>query len=51
MNKSDLHQANTILNMYAVTFNLSNKDNCLWYTMITVVSTNFVQVSATQTEC
>ena len=40
-----------ILNIYAMTFNLSNKDNYLWYTMITVLSDNFAQVSATQTEC
>ena len=32
-------------------FNLSNKDNYLWYTMITVPSVDFAQVSATQTEC
>ena len=51
LNKSDLHQTNTILNIYAMTFNLSNKDNYLWYTMITVLSTNFAQVNATQTEC
>ena len=29
LNKSDLHQTNTILNIYAMTFNLSNKDNYL----------------------
>ena len=51
MNKSDQHQTNTILNIYAMTFNLSNKDNYLWNAMITVLSANFVQVSATQTEC
>ena len=51
LNKSDLHQTNTILNIYAMTFNLSNKDNYLWNAMITVLSANFAQVSATQTEC
>ena len=51
LNKSDLHQTNTILNIYAMTFNLSNKDNFLWYAMITVLSANFAHVSATQTEC
>ena len=34
----------------AITFNLSNKDNHLWNDMITVLSANFAQVSATQTE-
>ena len=34
-----------------MTFNLSNKDNYLWYIMITVLSDNFARVSATQTEC
>ena len=32
-------------------FNLSDKDDHLWNGMITVLSTNFAQVSATQTEC
>ena len=27
------------------------KDSYLWYTMITVLSANIAQVSATQTEC
>ena len=36
---------------YAMTFNLSNKDNYLWNAIITVLSANFAQVSATQTEC
>ena len=30
LNKSDLYQRNTILNIYAMIFNLSNKNNCLW---------------------
>ena len=30
---------------------LSNKDSYIWYTMTTVLSANFAQVSATQTEC
>ena len=34
-----------------MTFNLSNKDNYLWNAMITVLSANFTQVSATETEC
>ena len=34
-----------------MTFNLSNKDNSLWNAMITILSANFAQVSATQTEC
>ena len=34
-----------------MTFNLSNKDNYVWYIMITVLSDNFARVSATQTEC
>ena len=34
----------------AITFNLSNKDNHLWNDMITVLSANFAQVSATQTD-
>ena len=34
----------------AITFNLSNKDKNLWNDMITVLSANFAQVSATQTE-
>ena len=34
-----------------MTFNLSNKDNYLWHTIITSLSANFAQVSATQTEC
>ena len=34
-----------------MTFTLSNKDNYLWYTMITDLTANFAQVSATQTEC
>ena len=34
-----------------MTFNISNKDNYLWNVMITVLSANFAQVSATQTEC
>ena len=50
-NKSDLNQTNKILNIYAMTFSLSNKDNYLWNAMITVLSANFAQVSATQTEC
>ena len=33
-----------------ISFNLSNKDNHLWYDMIAVLSANFTQVSATQTE-
>ena len=35
----------------AITFNLSNEDNYLWNDMITVLSANFAQVSAPQTEC
>ena len=34
-----------------MTFNLSNKDNSLWNAMITILSANSAQVSATQTEC
>ena len=34
----------------AITFSLSNKDNHLWNDMITVLSANFAQFSATQTE-
>ena len=34
-----------------MTFNLSNKDNYLLNTMITVLSANFARVSATETEC
>ena len=34
-----------------MTFTLSNKDNYLWYTMITDLTANFAHVSATQTEC
>ena len=33
----------------ALTFNLSNKDNDLWNDIITVLSGNVAQVSATQT--
>ena len=33
-----------------ITFNLSNKDKNLWNDTITVLSANFAQVSATQTE-
>ena len=51
LSKSDLYQTNTILNIYAMTFNFSNKDNYLWNVMIVVLSANFTQVSATQTEC
>ena len=51
LNKSELYQTNTILNIYAMTFNLSNKDNYLWNAMIAVLSANFAQVSTTQTEC
>ena len=51
LNKSDLHQTNAILNIYAMTFNLSNKDSYIWYTMMTVLGANFAQVSASQTEC
>ena len=58
LNKSDLRQASYIQIIYklytsyieAITFNLSNKDNHLWNDMITVLSANFAQVSATQTE-
>ena len=32
-------------------FNLSNKGNHLWNDMITVLSANFAQIGATQTEC
>ena len=51
--KSYLHQTNTILNRYieALASNLSVKDNSIWNGMITVLSANFVQVSATETEC
>ena len=34
----------------AITFNLSNKESHLWNDMITVLSANFTQISATQTE-
>ena len=34
----------------AITFNLSNKYNYLWDDMITVLSVNFKQVTANQTE-
>ena len=51
LNKSDLHQTNTIPNIYAMTFSLSNKDNYLWNAMITILSANFARVRATQTEC
>ena len=34
-----------------MTLNLCNKDNHLQNDMLTVLNTNFVQVSATQTEC
>ena len=50
LNKSDLHQTNTILNIYEMIFSLSNKDNYLWNFMI-MISANFAQVNATQTEC
>ena len=41
---------NTKYYIEAITFNLSNKDNHLRNDMITVLSANFAQVSATQTE-
>ena len=41
---------NTKYYIEAITFNLSNKDNHLWNDMITVLSANFAQVSASQTE-
>ena len=51
LNKSGLHQTNTILNIYTMTFNLRNNYNYLWDAMITVLKANFSKVSATQTEC
>ena len=41
---------NTKYYVEAITFNLSTKDNHLWNEMITVISANFTQVSATQSE-
>ena len=40
---------NTKCYIEAITFNLSDKDNHLYNDMITVLSVNFAQVSATQT--
>ena len=44
LNKSDLNQANGIVDIYAMTFNLRNKDNYLWNAIINVLSANFSQV-------
>ena len=41
---------NTKYYIEAITFNLSNKNNHQWNDIITVLSANFAQVSATQTE-
>ena len=41
---------NTKYHIEAFPFNLSNKDNHLWNDMITVLSANLTQVSATQTK-
>ena len=41
---------NTKYYIEAITFNLSSKDNHLWNDLITFLSGNFAQVSATHTE-
>ena len=41
---------NTKYYLEVTTFNLSNKDSNLWNDITTVLSANFAQVSATQTE-
>ena len=38
---------NTTYYIEAITFNFSNKDNHLWNDMVTALSANFAQVSAT----
>ena len=48
LNKLDLRQTNNVLFIKAITFNLSNQGNHLWNDIITVLSANFAQVSATQ---
>ena len=41
---------NTKCYIETITFNLSNKDNHLWNNMMTVLSANFAQISATKNE-